>query len=131
VLEELPEDPLHGATADGKPATRALARVRLARMLAADAEEFNHRDAITLAQSAADAQAELVAQGIRRIIESMAASPERIILSGHGEFLARNALERLSLVLPTVSLTKEVGPAVSRCAPAHAVAVLAAELSAK
>jgi (4-(4-[2-(gamma-L-glutamylamino)ethyl]phenoxymethyl)furan-2-yl)methanamine synthase len=131
ILEELPEDPVHGVTADGRPATRSLARIRLARMLAADAEEFNHRDAVALAHSAADAQAELVAAGIRRVIEGMAARPQRIILSGHGEFLARSALERLALVLPTVALTKELGPAVSRCAPAHAVAVLAAELSGK
>jgi probable H4MPT-linked C1 transfer pathway protein len=131
ILEELPDDPANTATADGKPATRAHARIRLGRMLAADAEEFNHRDAVILAQSVADAQAELVAGGIRKVIEGLPAAPQKLILSGHGEFLARSALARLGLTLPTVVLAKELGIAVSRCAPAHAVAVLAAELSGK
>lgn len=129
ILEQLPDDPANKATADGKPATRASARKRLGRMLAADDEEFNHRDAVALARSAANAQAVLVASGIRRVMEGLPSLPQKVILSGHGEFLARSALARLSLALPTVALGKELGPGVSRCAPAHAVAVLAAELS--
>jgi uncharacterized hydantoinase/oxoprolinase family protein len=100
-------------------------------MVAADAEEFNHRDAVLVAQAAAEAQAARLAAGIRQIVESLAAPPQKIILSGHGEFLARRALEALHLTLPTVSLTTELGFISSRCAPAHGLAVLARELSSK
>ena len=56
VLDQLAEDPANVQTADGRPATKAAARARLARMVAADGDEFNHRDAVTVAESAADAQ---------------------------------------------------------------------------
>ena len=129
ILDVIPDDPADTSTADGKPATTPFARTRLARMLAADTEEFNHRDAVQLAQAAANAQAEQLAAGIRQVIESLSAAPQKIIFSGHGEFLARRSLDILHMTLPTVSLTKEFGVAVSRCAPAHALAVLARELT--
>jgi probable H4MPT-linked C1 transfer pathway protein len=131
ILDVLPEDATNTATADGKPATTPFARLRLARMVAADAEEFHHRDAVVMSQAAAEAQTGQLVAAIRQVIESLAASPTKIVLSGHGEFLARRALEMLSLTAPSVSLTKELGLAVSRCAPAHALAVLAREQTGK
>jgi uncharacterized hydantoinase/oxoprolinase family protein len=131
ILDQLPEDPTDTSTADDKPATTPFARARLARMIAADAEEFNHRDAVALARAAAEAQANCLAAGIRQVIEGLPAAPQKIILSGHGEFLARKALDALHLTLPTVSLTKELGVSSSRCGPAHALAVLARELTGK
>jgi uncharacterized hydantoinase/oxoprolinase family protein len=55
----------------------------------------------------------------------------RVIVSGIGEKLARQAVEAVftgvfNKVLVT-SLNDELGPTVSACAPAYAVAVLAAE----
>lgn len=129
VLEELSEDPANTDTADGKPVTRGAARLRLARMIAADAENFNHRDAVTLAKSLAESQAARLAAAIERVQSQMSEPPELFILSGHGEFLAERALERLQRTLPTLSLTKELGSHVSRAAPAHALAVLAREIT--
>jgi hypothetical protein len=40
-------------------------------------------------------------------------------------------LERLNYAGPVISLTDELGPQVSRCATAHALAVLASERSAE
>jgi probable H4MPT-linked C1 transfer pathway protein len=131
VLEQLPEDAASTATADGRPATKAAARLRLARMVAADSDEFNHRDAVALAESAADAQVARLAAAIGQVKSALPAAPQKIILSGHGEFLAREALDLLQLAAPCVSLTKEFGPAISRCAPAHALAVLARESTGK
>ena len=131
VLEELPEDSANHLTPDGRPATRAAARSRLARMIAADSEEFNHRDAIAMARAAADAQVTQVARAIERVVSSMAAPLETIILSGHGDFLARVALDRLQMNQPVVSLAKELGPTISRSATAHALAVLAREAMSK
>ena len=56
ILDQLADDPANTQTPDGKPATRPHARARLARMIAADSVEFNHRDAVALAQAAAEAQ---------------------------------------------------------------------------
>jgi len=129
LLERLPEDPADTNTADGKPAIRAASRLRLARMIAADTEEFNHRDGVALAKGVADAQSSLLAAAIQKVRLRLPQPPETIILSGHGEFLAQDALELLQITTPTISLAKELGSAGSRCATAHALAVLAREMT--
>ena len=132
VLDLHPDDPANTSTADGQPATRSCARVRLGRMIAADAEEFSHRDAMVFAQHAFDTQVRLLAtSGIRQVVKSLPTPPQKIVLSGHGELLARRALESLRLTVPLTSLAKELGPTASRCAPAHALAVLAGEMTGK
>ena len=50
-----------------------------------------------------------------------------LVISGRGEFLARRMLDKIKLKANVVSLTRELGPELSRCAPAHALAVLARE----
>jgi uncharacterized hydantoinase/oxoprolinase family protein len=100
-------------------------------MIAADAQEFNHRDAVALAQCAADAQVSCLAAAIQQVCAAMSGSPLTIVLSGHGEFLARDALDSLKIAAPTVSLGKKLGPSISRSAPAHALAVLASEITGK
>jgi probable H4MPT-linked C1 transfer pathway protein len=131
ILDRISDDPANTHTPDGKPATRPHARARLARMIAADAVEFNHRDAVALAKAAADAQVTLLAAAIQQVAQALPARPETIILSGHGEFLAGDALERAQLTGRIVSLAKELGSAISRSAPAHALAVLACESTAQ
>jgi (4-(4-[2-(gamma-L-glutamylamino)ethyl]phenoxymethyl)furan-2-yl)methanamine synthase len=130
VLGKLHEDYADHNTADHRPATKAAARTRLARMIAADGDEFNHRDAVALAQAAADAQASRLADALEQVKSRLSAPPSRVVLAGHGEFLARDALKLLSIDAPLVSLTQELGPAISRSAPAHALAVLAREMTA-
>lgn len=131
IQEKLPEDTTSSDTADHRPATKPAARLRLARMVAADQEEFNHRDALNLANDAAAAQAQLLRSNIERVVAQMAVRPTKIILSGHGEFLAAAALDGTSWAgLPCVSLTREIGWDNSRCAPAYALAVLAREAAA-
>src|SRR5688572_17808348 len=131
ILGKLTEDPADCDTADHKAATRPAARLRLGRMVAADSEEFNHRDAVALAQSVADAQASRLAAAITEVLARQSPPPEIIILSGHGDFLVLEALEVAQITLPRVSLASELGAAISRCAPAHALAVLARELVGK
>jgi len=131
ILDQLPDDPANLQTADGKPATRPFARARLARMIAADSLEFNHRDAVALAQSAADAQVSRLAGAIQQVAQALPTPPESIIVSGHGEFLAREALDLSQISSRIVSLAKELGSSVSRSASAHALAVIARELAAK
>ena len=56
LLGELAEDPLSTATADGRPATRAAAHDRLARMICADREMFSEADALAAAGAVREAQ---------------------------------------------------------------------------
>ena len=66
----------------------------------------------------------------RAVLDRMTASPEIVIVSGHGDFLASDLLERWDLgpgQVTAISLAAELGPDIARCAPAHALAVLAAE----
>lgn len=132
LLGELPEDVAFHATADGKPATKAHARVRLGRMFAADSAEFHHRDALELAKALANAQSAKLAIAVQTVKDRLPKPPSTIILAGHGEFLARDVLATLGLHSAKVlSLGSELGSLVSRCAPAHAVAVLAREATSR
>lgn len=132
LLDELPEDMAVHTTADGKPATKAHARTRLGRMFAADGEEFHHRDAIELAKALANAQSAKLAVAVQMVKDRQQKPPSTVILSGHGEFLARDVLATLGMQDATiVSLGRELGSLISRCAPAHAVAVLAREATSR
>jgi probable H4MPT-linked C1 transfer pathway protein len=127
ILGDLPEQQTDYNTADGRGATKGAARHRLGRLISAGGDDFNHRDAVAIAQTAADAQISKIAAGIRRVMAGLPKRPETIILSGHGEFLARRTLETMDLEPNVVSLGKELGPHISRCATAHALGVLARE----
>ncbi|MFM1996684.1 MAG: hypothetical protein RLZZ111_1071 [Planctomycetota bacterium] len=125
LLGGLPEDPLCHAMADGGPATRAAAARRIARMILADASEIGADDAVAMAEHCAIRQSRLVARAIARVAASAGGPPARIVLSGHGDCLARRALAALGWAIDTVSLPETLGPEVSRAAPAHAVACIA------
>ena len=130
LLGELPEDLDTCDTADGRPRTRTGAHARLARIICADATMFSLDDAHAAAMAIRDAQSQKIAAAIERVAERMIPSPATLILSGHGEFLARAALERTQWSdspAEVISLNALLGPELSRCAPAHALAVLAAE----
>jgi probable H4MPT-linked C1 transfer pathway protein len=125
VLHEMPEDPSDDHTADGKPATKVNARRRLARMIAADETEFTASDAEDLANAAARAQRDLVSTALQKVVSKMPQPPETMVLSGHGDFLAHAALRNAKLGGKILPLSRELGTQVSRCATAHALAVLA------
>jgi len=125
LLGGLREDPDCTDTADGAPATREAARVRIARMLLADPGDFLAADAQAAAEWCAEAQARLVARAAARVIATSGSGPTSVVLSGHGECLARRALDRLGSNLPVVSLPDLVGPGAARAAPAHALALIA------
>jgi (4-(4-[2-(gamma-L-glutamylamino)ethyl]phenoxymethyl)furan-2-yl)methanamine synthase len=131
ILEKISEDSANTQTADGKPATKLHARNRLARMIAADDQEFDHKDARAMAECVADAQVSRLAGAIQQVSGTLPMQPHIAIISGQGEFLAREALDFLHYDCSVVSVGNELGGAVSRCAPAHALAVLAREMTAK
>ena len=127
LLDKLPEDLASRETADGRPLSKAACRTRLARMIAADGEQFNHRDAVTAAQSVAESQVKLLADAVAQMKQRHSPAIEKIIISGHGAFLAQMALDFLGWPQKPIWLGEELGPDCSRCATAHALAVLAQE----
>jgi (4-(4-[2-(gamma-L-glutamylamino)ethyl]phenoxymethyl)furan-2-yl)methanamine synthase len=115
-------------TADGRPATRANAQARLARMLCADAADVPADEIDALAQRACDTQVAAVRGAVDRVLAGRA-NPRRAILAGSGDALGRLvwATHPLLLTQPLVSLADRLGRDLSDTACAYAVAVLAAE----
>jgi probable H4MPT-linked C1 transfer pathway protein len=130
LLGLISEDLQTSDTADGRAWTMTAAHARMARMICADATMYTIEDARLAAEAVCQAQVRQIAVAIDGVVSQMNRKPETVVLSGHGEFLARFALEKanISAKAPEVlSLNKALGPHVSRCAPAHALAILARE----
>jgi (4-(4-[2-(gamma-L-glutamylamino)ethyl]phenoxymethyl)furan-2-yl)methanamine synthase len=127
LLGYLVEQPEATWTADGRPLTAEFARERLARMICADAESFTLDDARRAAEFIRDAQIAQLQSALMQVATAMAVSHECVVLSGTGEALARRLAHDTFPGCRVISLTDQLGPEVSACAPAHALAVLAAE----
>jgi probable H4MPT-linked C1 transfer pathway protein len=127
ILGLLPEDPADQQTADGRPKSIGAARDRLARMVCADRTMFSADDAQRSAEAIHQAQIHLLRNAARQVVATQPLPPRVIIISGSGEFLARAVVFRLQFDCEVVSLSAEMGETASRCAPARALAVLAAE----
>jgi probable H4MPT-linked C1 transfer pathway protein len=127
VLGEAVENPADCDTADGRPATCALAHTRLARMLCADLETSTEQERLDLAVRASARQVEMIAAAMNHASGRFVEPPQTVILAGSGEHIAVKALAATGWTPRVVSLRQEVGEAVSTAACACAVAVLAAE----
>ena len=132
LLGLLPEAPDDRGTADGRPQTTEYAFARLARMLGGDREQLSDDHIIHFATRVHSELRRRLVESCRAAYYARQGAPElrTVIVSGAGEFLARQvASDAFPFVSPerVVSVNTELGPAVSACAPAHAVAVLAAE----
>jgi probable H4MPT-linked C1 transfer pathway protein len=151
ILGLIPEDANDCDTADGRPATRKYAHARLARMLGGDCDTVSEERVQQLAEDCHWRQRGRVSQCVDRIADRLADMTSvvswvppnedikrmaefhpdmrrnfikaeiKLVLSGSGEFLTRREYPH------AISLTHELGPEVSACAPAYAVAVLATE----
>jgi len=127
TLGDLPEEPNRKDTADRRAATKAAAHDRLARAICADREALTETDALAIAEALAQAQLHKIAAIAVQLIARLQQPPHTVVISGRGEFLARRVLDELKLKSAVVSLTRELGPELSQCAAAHALAVLARE----
>ena len=125
LLDYLPEDPDSNQTADGKPATKAWAHIRLARMLGGDGETVPPEETRRLAQIVIDRQVELIAAGLAQVVGRMPDKPRLAVISGSGAFLGPLLLGTMALT--PMALADQLGPALSEAAGAYAVAVLAKE----
>jgi (4-(4-[2-(gamma-L-glutamylamino)ethyl]phenoxymethyl)furan-2-yl)methanamine synthase len=137
LLGNIPDDPVDLDTADGRAATKSRAHSRIARLIGGDGATVSEAETCELAKHAADRQYELVRAAVelqtRRangLLRESIGLRRWAITSGSGEFLARRAVQSLRNNFDeVVSLTDRLGPNLSECAPAFAVATLAGERS--
>jgi probable H4MPT-linked C1 transfer pathway protein len=127
TLGQTAEDPNNFQTADGGPSTIDAARNRLARAICCDRTMFSPEDAMRASEAVRSAQLDLLECHLKQVLLRQPQPVHTVILSGSGEFLARDLLKRIDFHLELISMTEQLGLAVSQCAPAHALAVLAAE----
>lgn len=125
LLGDRPEDPDDRQTADGRPATRADAHRRLARMLCLDADQVSTDVTGQWAGEIALAQLQQLARAARKVLAGFAQGPTTVVISGHGQSLARRLLDELDWAGRTLWLSDRLGESQSRCASAYALAVLA------
>lgn len=125
------DDPADTDTADGRPATAAFAHARMARMLGGDAETVPFDEAKRLAERAFAAQTTAIEDALAGVAPNLDDGGV-VVTAGSGEELAKSVVATLPMFdsVKHVSLAAELGPAASACAPAYALAVLAAELGA-
>jgi len=126
LLGAVADDPECTNTADGRPATRRFARLRLGRLVCADDGAFNHRDAAIIASEVQLKQVQRLVESINQITAALPEPLAKVFISGKGEFLARRALKELKDQPEFVSLGRQLGRNLSTCASAHALAVVAA-----
>lgn len=127
TLGDIEEDASCTNTADGRPSTKRAARSRLARMVCADDDAFDARDAEAAARAIAAAQTAILDRAIQQVVNDLPGPPQGAVISGQGEFLARRAMQSMRLDTQMNLLSRKLGSTASQCAPAHALAVLARE----
>jgi len=123
VLGSLKESSEDLDTADGRPATKACARDRLARMVCADRKTFSADDAAVAARYIASMQTQELQQAVEKVVERHRGAVESVVLSGSGEFLGKRAVATLGARI--VSLSRELGKETSEAATAHSLVYLA------
>jgi len=128
-LGAIPEAPEDCDTANGRPAAREFARDRLVRMLCADADEISEAETDDLARQWAALQRFQIQQAVERVVSRQNSAPRMVLLSGEGEFIARQVLREMPSLsgVETLSLASVLGSAHSVGACAYAVARLATE----
>ena len=129
LLDMIPENPDDCQTADGRPATKAAAHARLARMICADLESSTKDERLRLAENVQMRQVTTLGFAVEAAVSRLPGPPQTVVLAGEGEFLARIVLREQKAFPPcrAVLLSQTLGPTISRAACAYAVAMLAAE----
>ena len=100
LLGWIAEDAADRNTADGRPATKAAAEARLARMLCADLETSTAKEREKLAQRVLLKQIYTLTGAVERVARRLPQPPRTVIVAGEGEFLARPLLEQQEAIPP-------------------------------
>lgn len=125
LLGEIPESQDCAHTADGRPADRIHAHKRLARMIGKDGIDCPDSETQSLARRVAAIQTAILVDAAGHLARKMDQPPERIVISGAGEFLGRRVACELGYPIERiVSLATTLGPAVSEAVCAYALVTL-------
>lgn len=129
ILGLLPEEPANTETANGRPATSAASRDRLARALCCDRTEISDEELLAVASHLYEQQKQTLNDAVSRVVSSRHSVCRHLILSGSGEFLARAVAEEHPAfqAADRSSLSAMLSADVAEAACAFAVAKLAAE----
>jgi probable H4MPT-linked C1 transfer pathway protein len=128
VLGMMRADAADTDTADGRPATVACAQSRLARMLCADPAQLSDQELLQIAVDADSKLRQSIGDAVARVAARFSCPPASVMISGAGEFRLRQILaDIMHSSVRIVSLEQELGPELSSCACAYAVAMLARE----
>jgi hypothetical protein len=124
VRGTIAEDDGNMATADGRPADRAHAHARLARMLGGDGETVAPGRTRALADRVWQRQVAAIAAAIVTAAGRLSSAPGTFVVAGEGEALARAAIRAAGHLTEPVSLADRLGPERSAAVCATAVAEL-------
>lgn len=127
ILGQIAEDTSATWTADGRPLTLECSKQRLARQICTDASNLTANELRRMASFVRDAQLAQLKGALANVVEAMADPPQLIVLSGTGEFLGKESELPGGVRLPQIRVSELFGAEFSKCAPAYAMARLAAE----
>ena len=116
---DLPNQPDRIDTADGRPQTTRYAAARLVRMIGADLDGLNIDDARRLARVFGQIVRDRLIEALDQVLAGR--RPDRLIVSGSGEFIASDAARAAQPELAMESLAVRFGQAFSNAACAHAL----------
>jgi probable H4MPT-linked C1 transfer pathway protein len=119
LLGNLHEDEQDHDTADGRGMNKRWASARLCRMIGADLEIMSFDDVMELAQGFADIARQRIVEGLEQVLAG--STPDRIIISGSGDFMAQAAVDMALPGAKIVSWSQRIGPDASTAACAHAM----------
>ena len=129
ILGALPDGADRMATADGRDKTVAASSARLARMIGREADEGDASEWRALAGWFAEAQTrDICDAALLRLSRRDVAAHAPVVGAGVGEAIAAEVARRLGRPWRTLAALIGAAPEASHCAPAAAVAVLAAAL---
>lgn len=130
ILGHISEREYFVDTADGRGKSKAEAMARLARVVCADEEMLSQKEIVEMARFIHDRQVEQIAQALMQTYERIKQRAEGnipIVIVGIGNFLGRNAAERIG-VENTVDLSERLGGIAVAMAPSIGVAVMVADM---
>ena len=115
VLGRLAQEAYDCPTPDGRPATVAFARERIARLVCADVEQLDEREVDAIAAYLGGEQLRQIEAAARRVARPLPpAAP--VVAAGSGAFLGREVAARLGRTVAAARFGGELGPAAALAA---------------
>ena len=127
ILGFLPPNADDTDTADGRSSSLINCQARIARIIGTDSKQLTDFQIRQLAEKIFDKQVALVTDKVYEVIQTLTPSSRSVIspiVSGHGDFLAKAAIQRVLVDAEAIQLSKLLGPTTARCAAAFAAAQL-------